>query len=68
LDVLGGAGGKEGRKGTEWTPDPGNKKPRGDSTGMRGRVAYSSTVAGKGRENHQEHEESAEQQVAQSPE
>jgi hypothetical protein len=21
--------GKEGRKGTEWTPDPGNKKPLG---------------------------------------
>ena len=46
---------KEGRKGAEWTPDPGKEKPRrANHTGAKGGLAYlSATVACKGTEGHQ---------------
>jgi hypothetical protein len=38
--------GKEGRKGTEWTPDPGKEKPRrANHTGAKGESGRLSTVA-----------------------
>jgi hypothetical protein len=61
--------GKEGRKGTERTPDPGKEKPRrANHTGQRGRLAYLSAVTGESGEDHKGDEKSAKEKISQSTE
>jgi hypothetical protein len=61
--------GKEGRKGTEWRQDPGNKKPRrANHTGQGGALADLLAVTGEGGENHKGNEESAKEKIAQGTE